>query len=133
MSREVSYDVYVKDGVDSLGRDNFGEAVAHFVERGNAVALKRRLETRGETVRIERNFVHGLSEADKERWFSDYSRVPEYELSRETAPSQEVLQEPLGAPASIAERPKRAEPRSATRGAQESAEHVSWWRRVFGA
>jgi hypothetical protein len=34
---------YVKKGVDSMGRDEFGEAVAHFMERGNAVALKRRL------------------------------------------------------------------------------------------
>jgi hypothetical protein len=30
-----------------MGREEFGEAVAHFVERGNAVALKRRLVARG--------------------------------------------------------------------------------------
>jgi hypothetical protein len=43
LSQEVSYDVYVKKGVDPMGRDEFGEAVAHFVDRSNAVALKRRL------------------------------------------------------------------------------------------
>jgi hypothetical protein len=91
MSGEASYDVYVKKGVDSLGRERFGAAVAHFVERGNAVALKRRLVARGETVLIERRLVHGLSEAEKERWFSDYSRVPEYEFAREPVPSQEAL------------------------------------------
>jgi hypothetical protein len=47
MNGEDSYDVYVKEGVDSLGREEFGEAVAHFVERYNAVALKRRLVARG--------------------------------------------------------------------------------------
>jgi hypothetical protein len=80
MSGEVSYDVYVKVGVDSLGREDFGEAVAHFVERNNAVALKRRLVARGETVRVERSVVHSLSEEEKERRLSDYSRVPEYNL-----------------------------------------------------
>jgi hypothetical protein len=83
VSDEVSYDVYVKNGVDRLGRDEFGEAVAHFMERDNAVALKRRLEARGETVRVERTSVHGLSEAAKDVWFSDYSRVPELELLRD--------------------------------------------------
>jgi hypothetical protein len=85
MSAEASYDVYVKDGVDSMGRDDFGEAVAHFVERENAVALKRRLEARGETVHVERSVVHGLSEAEKERRFSDYSRVPERAEPRSAA------------------------------------------------
>ena len=47
VSGEASYDVYVKKGVDSMGRDEFSEAVAHFVERANAVALKRRLVARG--------------------------------------------------------------------------------------
>ncbi len=78
MSGQASYDVYVKRGVDFMGRPEFGEAVAHFVERGNAVALKRRLASRGETVHVERSIVHGLSEEEKERRFSDYSRIPEY-------------------------------------------------------
>jgi hypothetical protein len=84
----VSYDVYVKkDGVDSMGRDVFGEAIAHFVERANAVALKRRLVSRGETVHVVRSVVHGLSEAEKEGRFSDYHQVPEYEPLRGPAPS----------------------------------------------
>ena len=81
-SRETSYDVYVKGGADELGRDEFGPAVAHFVDRDNAVALKRRLEARGEKVRVERSTVYDLSERAKEAWFSDYSRIPEFELPR---------------------------------------------------
>jgi hypothetical protein len=81
-SRETSYDVYVKGGADKLGRDEFGPAVAHYVDRDNAVALKRRLEARGEKVRIERSTVYDLSERAKKAWFSDYSRIPEFELPR---------------------------------------------------
>ncbi len=81
-SRETSYDVYVKGSADKLGRDEFGSAVAHFVDRNNAVALKRRLEARGEKVRVERSTVYDLSERAKEAWFSDYSRIPEFELPR---------------------------------------------------
>ena len=88
MSEEASYDVYVRVSVDLLGRDEFGEAVAHFLERDNAVALKRRLEARGESVRIEKGVVHGLSESGKESWFSDYSRVPEFDFSREQDPPE---------------------------------------------
>ena len=47
VSGQISYDVYVKEGVDPMGRDEFGAAVAHFVERDNAVTLKRRLWGRG--------------------------------------------------------------------------------------
>lgn len=89
MSGEASYDVYVKKDVDYMGRGEFGEAVAHFVERSNAVALKRRLVARGETVRVERSLVHGLSEEEKERRFSDYSQVPEYNLPADRGPTHE--------------------------------------------
>jgi hypothetical protein len=89
MSEEVSYDVYVKKDVDYMGRGEFGEAMAHFVERSNAVALKRRLIARGETVRVERSLVHGLSEEEKERRFSDYSQVPEYNLPADRGPTHE--------------------------------------------
>jgi len=104
MSGEASYDVYVKVGVGQLGRDEFGEAVAHFVERHNAVALKRRLEARGETVRVEKGVVYGLSEVGKESWFSDYSRVTEYEPPRARASSAEPgsSREPPGGPQSAA-------------------------------
>jgi len=88
VSVDVSYDVYVKSGVDQLGRDEFGEAVAHFTERSSAVAPKRRLEARGETVRVERSTVHDLSEAAKDAWFSDYFRVPEFDVSREQDPPE---------------------------------------------
>ena len=96
LSQEISYDVYVESGIDLLGPDDFGPAVAHFVERGNAVALKRRLEARGQKVHVERSTVYDLSEAEKEVWFSDYSRVPEFELawdqvqSETRAPSQGI-------------------------------------------
>ena len=82
LSQETSYDVYVKSGVDGLGRDEFGPAAAHFMDRDNAVALKRRLEARGERVHVERSTVYDLSERAKEAWFSDYSRIPEFELPR---------------------------------------------------
>jgi hypothetical protein len=126
VSEEVSYDVYVKNGVDLLGRDEFGEAVAHFMEQSNAVALKRRLEARGETVRVERTSVHGLSGAAKDAWFSDYSRVPEFELSGDQGSPERAHE----APETVAGDQQR-ESHQAQGGAQESSER-SWWRRVFG-
>jgi hypothetical protein len=126
VSGEVSYDVYVKNGVDHMGRDEFGEAVAHFVEHDNAVAHKRRLVARGETVHVERSVVHDLSEDEKERRFSDYSRVPEYEPPRDrTSPQRDP-----GVPQTAGDEPE-VEPRSSTGGAQEGAERP-WWKRVFG-
>jgi hypothetical protein len=92
MSREASYDVYVRKGVDPIGRDEFGEAVAHFVERANAVALKRRLVARGETVHVERSVVYGLSEVEKKRRFSDHSQVPEYNLPSDHGPRRDLPQ-----------------------------------------
>jgi hypothetical protein len=89
VSDQASYDVYVKRGVDFMGRPEFGEAVAHFVERSNAVALKRRLSSRGERVHVERSIVHGLSEEEKERRFSDYSRIPEYHPPSDRSTTQE--------------------------------------------
>ena len=80
LSNEASYDGYVKGGVDRLGKDEFGTAVAHFVERSNAVALKRRLEARGDTVHVEKSTVHGLSEKEKLAWFFDYSQIPQFEI-----------------------------------------------------
>jgi hypothetical protein len=126
VSEEVSYDVYVKRGVDRLGRDEFGEAVAHFMERSNAVALKRRLEARGETVRVERTSVHGLSEAAKEGWFSDYSRIPEFEPLR----NQGSPERGLGDQDMVAGDPVRAEPHHTQGGAQAGSKRP-WWR-VFG-
>jgi hypothetical protein len=125
MSAEASYDVYVKDGVDSMGRDRFGEAVAHFVERENAVALKRRLEARGETVHVERSVVYGLSEAQKERRFSDYFRVPEFEPPLDRTSAQRAP----GWPETAAEEPEVTD---AAGSAQEGPGRESWRRRMFG-
>jgi hypothetical protein len=85
---EVSYDLYVKHGVDSMGRDVFGKAIARFTARGNAVTLKRQLVARGRTVRVEKSIVHGLSEEEKEHRFSDYHRGPEHSLLSDQSPAQ---------------------------------------------
>jgi hypothetical protein len=99
VSGQASYDVYVKKGVDSMGRDAFGEPVARFVERDNAVALKRQLVARGRTVHIEKSVVHGLSEEEKESRFSDYHRVPEYSLPSDQSPAQGASEGSQGAAA----------------------------------
>ena len=122
MSQEASYDVYVKSGVDPLGRDAFGTAVAHFVERGNAVALKRRLEARGQRVHVERSTVYDLSESEKEAWFSDYSRVPEFEFAWDQVQTENPSEDPTVALPRI--HPGAAE---ASKGSGES-----WWRRMAG-
>jgi hypothetical protein len=129
---EPSYDVYVKGGVDGLGRDEFGAAVAHFMDCNNAVALKRRLEARGEKVRVERSTVYGLSEAEKEAWFSDYSRIPEFE------PAWDQIQPENPAPTQMAsgEQPEDtvwAPPplRPSAQGASEGR-RGPWWRRMAG-
>jgi hypothetical protein len=93
MSGQASYDVYVKKGVDPMGRDEFGEPVAHFVERENAVALKRQLVARGRTARIEKSVVHGLSEEEKESRYSDYHQVPEYRLPSDQSLAQRASED----------------------------------------
>ena len=127
MSGEVSYDVYVKKGVDQIGRDEFGEAVAHFVERNNAVALKRRLVARGEMVHVVRRVVHGLSEEEKERRFSDYSRVPEYNPPQDHGFTQERSGHPQDATVDDSG-PQRLDVEEASEGFTEP-----WWRRWLGA
>lgn len=129
MSWEISYDVYVKGGVDTMGRDEFGEAVAHFVERGNAVALKRRLVARGETVHIVRNVVHGLTEAEKKRWFSDYHLVPEYYPTTDHGPAKAPSATPQDSGRD------RTLPPLGPVAQKASGEDAagSWWRRWLGA
>ena len=133
LSQEVSYDVYVKGGVDQLGRDDFGTAVAHFVDRSNAVALKRRLEARGETVHVERSTVHGLSETEKLARFSDYSRVPEFEpvWDHEVRP---VNPAPSRKSAGDQSEDAAVAPLHLHPGAQEASEESGepWWRRMTG-
>jgi len=72
LTQDVSYDVYVKLGVDHMGRPEFSDAIAHFKEQDNAVAYKRQLEARGETVHVHKSAIYGFSEAEKEEWFVDY-------------------------------------------------------------
>jgi hypothetical protein len=129
VSGQASYDVYVKRGMDPMGRDEFGEAVAHFVERANAVALKRRLVARGETVRIERSLVDNLSEAEKERRFSDYSRVPEYEPPLDQRVAQGSSEGPQGA---VVDATDAAQPLNDSTEAQNGSEQLPWWRKMFG-
>lgn len=75
-NEQITYDVYVKTGADRVGRDQFGATIAHFLDQSNAVALKRRSEARGETVRIEKSVVRGLSEVASDAWFSNYKPQP---------------------------------------------------------
>src|SRR5215213_9336895 len=73
--------------------------------------LRRQLERRDEELREHRRLLAGLIE-----------RVPELEAA---AP-----QEPSEAPETVEEAPEKAEPHSATGGAQEGMRRP-WWRRVF--
>jgi hypothetical protein len=133
LSQETSYDVYIKDSVDGMGRDEFGPAVAHFMERSNAVALKRRLEARGETVRVERSIVYDLSEAGKEAWFSDYCRIPEYDPHGIRPHPRN--QHPLESREEVVHRAAEgaARVRAEWGGAVLSKGHrESWWKRWFG-
>ena len=111
VSQQDSYDVYVRVGVDRLGADDFGTAVAHFVERTNAVELKRELEARGATVRVEKSIVR-LPKAALPAWFSDYEPPPqghEY-VGEDAARASESGRKPVDI--------EKAPP--------------SWWRRAFG-
>ena len=133
MSQEASYDVYVKNDVDKLGRGEFGPAVAHFIERENAVALKRRLEARGEKVRVERSTVYGLSEAEKETWFSDYYRIPEYEPPRDQAPPTQSA--PLESREETILRATEGTPKVRAEwgdAAFSKGHREPWWKRWFG-
>ena len=127
----ASYDVYVKSGVDELGREEFEPAVAHFVERSNAVALKRRLEARGDTVHVERSTVYGLSEAEKEVWFSDYSLIPEFEPTwdQRVGPENPAFSQKSSGdqPEDTVDAPARLYtlPQEPSKGSREP-----WWRRM---
>ena len=48
------------------------------------------------------------------------------------APAPPEATEPPEAPTEATEQPGRVEPQASVEGTQEGAEHVSWWRRVFG-
>ncbi len=124
--------MYVKGGVDGLGRDEFGAAVAHFMDCNNAVALKRRLEARGEKVRVERSTVYDLSEAEKEAWFSDYSRIPEFE------PAWDQIRPENPAPTQKSSGDQQEDTEWVPLPLRPSAQGASerrrgpWWRRMAG-
>jgi hypothetical protein len=84
------------------------------------------IAAKDETIRV----LHEQLEAEREA-HREARRIIAGLVQR--IPELEAPQEPLGGPESAGEELERAEPRSsATGGAQESAERVSWWRRVFG-
>jgi hypothetical protein len=90
LSQEVSYDVYVKLGVDHMGRSEFSDAIAHLREQLNAVTYKRQLEARGETVHVQKNTVYDFSEATRAKWFMDYepkARPPNHQEPLRVQPS----------------------------------------------
>jgi hypothetical protein len=85
--------------------------------------LTRELERRSAESERYQRIVAGLTQANA----ALAQRMPELEAPQESSRGPEsVVEEPERA------EPERAEPRSAAGGAQEGAEHVSWWRRVFG-
>jgi hypothetical protein len=90
LSQDVSYDVYVKLGVDHMGRPEFSDAIGHFREQRNAITYKRQLEARGETVHVQKTTVYDFSEATKAEWFMDYEpKAPPAELP---GPSESVAE-----------------------------------------
>jgi hypothetical protein len=69
--------------------------------------------------------VRSLEEANREN-----RRIIAALTSR--IPAIEAPQEATGGAETAEEEPERAEPRPATGEAQEGAQRLSWWRRVFG-
>ncbi len=117
LTQDVSYDVYIKLGVDHMGRPAFSDAIAHFKERQNAVTYRRELEARGETVHIQKSTVYDFSEVTKAEWFMDYE--PEAPPAEPTGTSR------------IAAEPDPPRPED---GSEPSGEHRRpWYKRWFGA
>jgi hypothetical protein len=117
LTQDVSYDVYVKLGVDHMGRPEFSDAIAHFREQDNAVAYKRQLEARGETVHVHESAIYGFSEAEKEEWFMHYE--PEAPIA-----------DRLRTSASATEAAPSASPGDGSESSDRPIE--PWYRRLFG-
>ncbi len=116
LSQDVSYDVYVKLGVDHRGRLAFSDAIAHFKEQQNAVTFRRQLEARGETVHIQKSTVYDFSEATRAEWFMDYE--PKASPADPPGTSQ-IATEP--------------DPPPPVNGSESSEEHRRpWYKRWFG-
>ena len=117
LGQDVSYDVYVRLGVDHMGRPEFSDAIAHFRKRHNAVAYKRQLEARSETVHIHKSTIYSFSEAEKKEWFMDYE--PEARLADPPGTSENVPH-PASAP-------------SPGDGSESPDRPIEpWYRRLFG-
>jgi hypothetical protein len=101
--------------LEAVGYDP--SSVREMVEelRGRVRSLERMLEQEREA-RTEERRRHDTLMAQL------MQRVPELQSPRE----------PAGGPESAGEEPERAEARPAAGSAQEGAEGVSWWRRIFG-
>lgn len=116
LNHDVSYDVYVKLGVDHMGTPEFSDPIAHFSKKHNAVTYKRQLEARGETVHVQKSTVYDLSDATKAKWFMDYE-------------PKALPAEPPGVSQSTAE----PNPAPLVVSSESSDEHVEpWYRRWFG-
>jgi hypothetical protein len=117
LGQDVSYDVYVKLGVDYMGRPEFSDAIAHFRKRHNAVAYKRQLEARSETVHIHKSTIYSFSEAEKEEWFMDYE--PETPPVNAPETSESVIEPAPSAPSG--------------HGSESSNTIIEpWYKRLFG-
>jgi hypothetical protein len=117
LNQDVSYDVYVKLSVDHLGRPEFSDAIAHFREQENAVAYKRQLEARGETIHVHKRAIYGFSETEKAEWFMDYE--PEAPFADPLRPSESATEPAPSAP-----------PGDDTESSDRSIE--PWYRTWFG-
>jgi len=78
--------------------------------QGRIDSLERQLEEAAERDRENRRIIVALT-----------SRIPAIEAPQEAS----------DAPETVEEVPERAEPRSATGGAQEEGVQRPWWQRVF--
>ncbi len=72
------------------------------------------------------------SEGEEEALEAALRAELEEERRRMEELERELGEEPSEVPETAAEEQERAEPRSSTGDTQEGAQHLSWWRRVFG-
>jgi hypothetical protein len=79
-------------------------------------ALREQLAQANERDRENRRIIAALTQ-----------RIPAIEAPAEASPDAP------GAPTEATEQPGRVEPQASVEGAQEGAEHRSWWQRWFGA
>ena len=122
---DVDRDVEFVDSIADVLRD-MSARLENRAEEAAELRVRLELTERAQsTLEDERRQV--LQELEEER-----RRREEAERERENLRGElEALREAPEAPETVEEAPGRAEPRSATGGAQESARRP-WWRRVLG-